>query len=877
MAPECSGSPLIVSGTASRRLKLLHGEEDSEDEALRSGTMVDVLRAGGTFPGSDASTAPGDPYLIGRVIALHAPQAVPDTAYVHPIFAHNLGLALDATRLLRPEEDASADEDALGALCLRRREQAEVAVAQAVQLSPVAFPAADLATLFGERPGEDGDAPGGAADGRHAADEADSLIAQIQEHFLRAERVLRQGDLVCVPRPAAESALLAGALAGRGRAPGASSPAVLAVTSVLPPSKAPQRFVPGRTDVVLEGTARSLIPLSLRGPGAPATPLEGPAAELSGLLAGLTHPEAELESLRLAVLLHGPAGSGRRSAALAAAAAAGYHAITISAHALRAPDIPEDKALEALRTAFASAAAFAPVVLVVREFEALGPGEEGGAAALKAGAALGECLRRHGRAPHPVILAGVVERPDALGAPLRRCFTHEMEVGVADAEGRVVAFQRLLAPMLSSGGRLRRGDADNTATSAPLTEEDIKDVARHSAGLTQRELRAVVSMAAVGALPRSALPVDDLLAPERRLVTSDIVFGDEAEPGKKGESLDTSTTASEAAPSASNQQQPLALAPITVPALQSAIERVRGMAAADVGAPKIPSVKWEDVGGLEDVKRAILDTVDLPLRHPELFAGGLRRRSGVLLYGPPGTGKTLLAKAVATECSINFLSVKGPELVNMYVGESERQVRAVFERARRARPCVVFFDELDSLAPARGKGSDSGGVMDRVVAQLLAEIDAAQGGDGGGAADAAGDIFLIGATNRPDLLDAALMRPGRLDRLLYVGIAPEPAAKQKVLEALTRKFALAPDVDLAAAAEACPRQFTGADMYALCSDAWMTAFRRHVAEPLEPGQQRADAVIVRQADFIKAATTLQPSLSSAEIAKYEALRDQYAA
>jgi peroxin-6 len=157
----------------------------------------------------------------------------------------------------------------------------------------------------------------------------------------------------------------------------------------------------------------------------------------------------------------------------------------------------------------------------------------------------------------------------------------------------------------------------------------------------------------------------------------------------------------------------------------------------------------------------------------ELFAGGLRRRSGVLLYGPPGSGKTLLAKAVATQCAANFLSVKGPELINMYVGESERQVREAFARARRAKPCVMFFDELDALAPARGAAGDSGGVMDRVVAQLLAEIDGVQGGGNE-------DLFIIGATNRPDLLDAALLRPGRLDLLLYVGIAEEPSSKQKV-------------------------------------------------------------------------------------------------
>ena len=161
-----------------------------------------------------------------------------------------------------------------------------------------------------------------------------------------------------------------------------------------------------------------------------------------------------------------------------------------------------------------------------------------------------------------------------------------------------------------------------------------------------------------------------------------------------------------------------------------------------------------------------------PLLSRDLFAGGLRRRSGVLLYGPPGSGKTLLAKAVATQCAANFLSVKGPELINMYVGESERQVREAFARGRRAKPCVMFFDELDSLAPARGASGDSGGVMDRVVAQLLAEIDGVQGGGE--------DLFVIGATNRPDLLDPALLRPGRLDTLLYVGIAEEPEAKLKV-------------------------------------------------------------------------------------------------
>lgn len=258
------------------------------------------------------------------------------------------------------------------------------------------------------------------------------------------------------------------------------------------------------------------------------------------------------------------------------------------------------------------------------------------------------------------------------------------------------------------------------------------------------------------------------------------------------------------------------------------------------------------------------------MKHPELFSGGLRRRSGVLLYGPPGTGKTLLAKAVATECAVNFLSVKGPELINMYVGESERLVRDVFARARRARPCVVFFDELDSLAPARGRGSDSGGVMDRVVSQLLAEIDSAQGGSG------TDDVFIVGATNRPDLLDPALLRPGRLDKLLYVGVAGDAAAQLKVIKALCRKFALEGDVDLAALAEGCPPRLTGADLYALCSDAWMTALKRRVKEQRGKEDEGSEAqVVVRQDDFEQALKHLRPSLRAEDIAHYESIRDQY--
>lgn len=227
-----------------------------------------------------------------------------------------------------------------------------------------------------------------------------------------------------------------------------------------------------------------------------------------------------------------------------------------------------------------------------------------------------------------------------------------------------------------------------------------------------------------------------------------------------------------------------AVATSLIPAdFEAAVEQARKNFADAIGAPKIPNVQWSDVGGLTHVKDAVVETIQLPLSRPELFAKGLKKRSGILFYGPPGTGKTLLAKAIATEFSLNFFSVKGPELLNMYIGESEANVRRVFQRARDARPCVVFFDELDSVAPKRGNQGDSGGVMDRIVSQLLAELDGMSDGEDGG-----GGVFVIGATNRPDLLDQALLRPGRFDKMLYLGISDTHAKQATILQALTRKY-----------------------------------------------------------------------------------------
>ncbi|KAA8645883.1 AAA family ATPase peroxin 6 [Aspergillus tanneri] len=319
-----------------------------------------------------------------------------------------------------------------------------------------------------------------------------------------------------------------------------------------------------------------------------------------------------------------------------------------------------------------------------------------------------------------------------------------------------------------------------------------------------------------------------------------------------------------------------------------AVEAARKNFADSIGAPKIPNVSWDDVGGLTNVKDALVETIQLPLERPELFAKGMKKRSGILFYGPPGTGKTLLAKAIATEFSLNFFSVKGPELLNMYIGESEANVRRVFQRARDARPCVVFFDELDSVAPKRGNQGDSGGVMDRIVSQLLAELDGMNGGE-----ENSGGVFVIGATNRPDLLDTALLRPGRFDKMLYLGVSDTHDKQATILEALTRKFTLDPGLSLKRVAERLPLTYTGADLYALCSDSMLKAITRKATAVDEkirqlPGDPVSTAyffdhlatpddvaVMVTEDDFVEAQGELVPSVSAKELEHFERIRRSF--
>ena len=411
--------------------------------------------------------------------------------------------------------------------------------------------------------------------------------------------------------------------------------------------------------------------------------------QLAQLLAAALHPAGAHLPLRLAVLLHGPAGSGKRAAAETAAAAVGAHCVSFSCHDIKAPaGVPEKHTIEGLRAAFAAADEYRPAMLLLRHFQVLGGDSHGvgDAGMARAGAALADRIHRAGQSingggsdskgtisgsnqaavaqrqlyPAPVILVACAEDIDSVPVPLRRCFTHEFALDAPDQLMR----QHLLQHSLAGAVPVAVGNKDIEAP---------EESARHTAGLLPRELRAVAAEAAAAAVAK-LLPASQVLEQAASRA---------AAPAAEGNGGSAEGTYSRAASS----QQPVPA--VTTHDLAAAIEAVRGRAATDIGAPKIPDVRWEDVGGLEDVKRAILDTVELPLKHPDLFSGGLRRRSGVLFYGPPGesscpcpapaqphiswaccfqlplyptpwdpgTGKTLMAKAVATECSINFLSV----------------------------------------------------------------------------------------------------------------------------------------------------------------------------------------------------------------------------
>jgi transitional endoplasmic reticulum ATPase len=254
---------------------------------------------------------------------------------------------------------------------------------------------------------------------------------------------------------------------------------------------------------------------------------------------------------------------------------------------------------------------------------------------------------------------------------------------------------------------------------------------------------------------------------------------------------------------------------------------------------EVPTVHWTDIGGLEEVKQELREAVEWPIKTPEIFERmGIRAPKGIMLFGPPGCGKTLLARAVATESEANFISIKGPEVFSKWVGESEKAIREVFRKSRMAAPAVIFFDEFDSLVPRRGMGYADSGVSERVISQLLTEMDGITTLE---------DVVIIAATNRPDIVDPAVLRPGRFDRLIYVP-EPDEKARLEIFKLYTKGMPLAKEVELQRLA-ADTKMYSGADIDGLCREAGMNALRKDVTSKE-----------VTSADFQKAVEKIGPTI-----------------
>jgi len=315
---------------------------------------------------------------------------------------------------------------------------------------------------------------------------------------------------------------------------------------------------------------------------------------------------------------------------------------------------------------------------------------------------------------------------------------------------------------------------------------------------------------------------------------------------------------------------------VSTPHLSYALSRTAPSSLRDK-LVEIPDCSWEDVGGLYDVKREMVETLQYPLKFAAKYHRyGLSASKGILLYGPSGCGKTLVAKAIANEVKSNFISVKGPELLSMWFGESEQNVRELFNKARGAAPCILFFDEIDSIAKPRGSGGAGGGEAgDRIVNQILTEID------GVGARKS---VFVIGATNRPDILDPAIMRPGRLDQLIYIPM-PDYESRLSILRATLRKSPLADDVDLEGLANS-TEHFSGADLTEICQRACKLAIRHEIDEQ-QAAEAEAEAAgkplpevrsdgMLSAKHFAEAMKNARRSVSKAELARYNKFRKDQA-
>ena len=509
------------------------------------------------------------------------------------------------------------------------------------------------------------------------------------------------------------------------------------------------------------------------------------------------------------VLLHGPPGTGKTLMAKAVASEIDAHFSNISGPEIMSKYYGESE--EQLREVFEEAEENAPAIVFIDEVDSIAPkrGETSGDVERRVVAqllSLMDGLDDRG----DVIVIGATNRVDALDPALRRGgrFDREIEIGVPDKEGRKEILQVHTRGM-------------------PLVDGiDLDQYAENTHGFVGADLASLAKEAAMNALRR--------IRPELDLEQDEI----------DAEILESMS--------------------VTRADFKDALKGITPSAMREVFV-EVPDTTWESVGGLEDTKERLRETIQWPLDYPEVFqAMDMEAAKGVLLYGPPGTGKTLMAKAVANEANSNFISIKGPELLNKYVGESEKGVREVFEKARSNAPTVVFFDEIDSIAGERGRGMGDSGVGERVVSQLLTELDGLEELE---------DVVVIATTNRPDLIDSALLRPGRLDRHVHVPV-PDGDARRAILEVHTREKPLADDVDLDELASDTDG-YVGADIEAVAREASMAATREFInsVDPEEAAQSVGNVRITRE-HFDEALEEVGPSVDEDTRERYEKLEDE---
>lgn len=508
------------------------------------------------------------------------------------------------------------------------------------------------------------------------------------------------------------------------------------------------------------------------------------------------------------ILMYGPPGCGKTMIARAIANETGAYFFLING-----PEIMSKMAGESesnLRRAFEEAEKNSPAIIFIDEIDSIAP---------KRDKAQGETERRvvsqlltlmDGlKARSQVIVIAATNRPNTIDVALRRFgrFDREVDLGIPDTEGR--------KEILSI----------HTKKMKIADDVDLDVLAHETHGMVGADLAQLCTEAAMMCIREKIDQID---------------WDDDT--------LDTSLIES---------------LKVTMDHFRAAQEKINPASLRDV-VVEVPNVKWEDIGGLDATKNELKEIVQWPVLHPDLFKEyGQPPSRGVLFYGPPGCGKTMLAKAVANECQANFISIKGPELLTMWFGESEANVRNIFDKARGAAPCVLFFDELDSIAKARGGNTGDSGASDRVINQLLTEMDGMT---------SAKTVFIIGATNRPDIIDPALMRPGRLDQLIYIPL-PDLEARVGVLQASLRKSPVAPDVNLRDIAEA-TQGFSGADLSAICQRAVKLAIRECIKKEIDSRELGVEVTedlcpYIERRHFEEAMQTARRSVSDQDVRKYE--------